>query len=271
MLLVPVLDLARKLVSLVLERGPLGSAPTSLAAPTRAIPCPSANWPSIACGVGSFFFSYLLQRRGTPSRMAFASGSIRKSPAGPSPARRRALSDVAPLADEDAVPGVFLLLNGPLLERLAENGPHQVEAEEADTPQSDDPCRGQHEAEDRVLSPGRVAEQFTIGSHLSACRSALSCSQRSGSLSLRRTRQGQEGWQGADTNMQRHGFHSPSIPDVSSGARPMLTRAAVMLPKAEQACSQPRAWGRARSGITSATRATPTANSPPTPRPVRNR
>ena len=46
---------------------------------------------------------------------------------------------------------------------------------------------------------------------------------------------------------------------------------AVMLPKAERACSQPRAKGRARSGMTSATRATPTANSPPTPSPVRKR
>jgi hypothetical protein len=44
-----------------------------------------------------------------------------------------------------------------------------------------------------------------------------------------------------------------------------------MFPTAERACSHPSANGRARSGMTSATSATPTANWPPTPRPVRKR
>ena len=51
----------------------------------------------------------------------------------------------------------------------------------------------------------------------------------------------------------------------------MLIRAALMLPTADRTCSTPRQYGRARSGITSATSATPTANSPPTPMPVRKR
>ena len=45
----------------------------------------------------------------------------------------------------------------------------------------------------------------------------------------------------------------------------------ITLPNADSACSNPNAKGRARLGITSATSATPTANSPPTPRPVMNR
>ncbi len=48
-------------------------------------------------------------------------------------------------------------------------------------------------------------------------------------------------------------------------------RAASMLPPAESAWSHPRANGLARSDMTSATSATPTANWPPTPSPVRNR
>jgi hypothetical protein len=61
------------------------------------------------------------------------------------------------------------------------------------------------------------------------------------------------------------------MPAASIGAKAMLTNAALTLPTAERACSQPRAWERAFSGMTSATRATPTANSPPTPSPVRKR
>ena len=51
----------------------------------------------------------------------------------------------------------------------------------------------------------------------------------------------------------------------------MLATAASMLPPADSAWSHPRAKGLAWSDMTSATRETPTANWPPTPRPVRNR
>ena len=47
--------------------------------------------------------------------------------------------------------------------------------------------------------------------------------------------------------------------------------AATMFPTLEQACTAPSAYGRARAGVSSATKATPTANWPPTPRPHRNR
>ena len=47
--------------------------------------------------------------------------------------------------------------------------------------------------------------------------------------------------------------------------------AAIMLPIADAACTNPSAYGRARCGTTSATSATPTANCPPTPRPHRKR
>ena len=43
--------------------------------------------------------------------------------------------------------------------------------------------------------------------------------------------------------------------------------AAIILPIADDACTNPSAYGRARDGTTSATSATPTANCPPTPRP----
>ena len=51
----------------------------------------------------------------------------------------------------------------------------------------------------------------------------------------------------------------------------MLMPAAVMFPTADSAWSNPKAKGRARSGMTSATSDTPTANSPPTPSPVKKR
>ena len=43
------------------------------------------------------------------------------------------------------------------------------------------------------------------------------------------------------------------------------------LPIADNACIIPKAPARAFSGITSATKAAPTANSPPTPKPVKKR
>jgi hypothetical protein len=73
-------------------------------------------------------------------------------------------------------------------------------------------------------------------------------------------------------NMIRHGFQpSPSMPSPSAMPKLILIMAAVILPTAESVCNQPSACARARSGMTSATSATPTANSPPTPKPVKKR
>jgi hypothetical protein len=63
----------------------------------------------------------------------------------------------------------------------------------------------------------------------------------SGSFRRRRINNAKNAGSAPTTNMNRHGFHSPSIPAVSSGANPMLMNAAVMLPIAEHACSQPSA------------------------------
>ncbi len=71
------------------------------------------------------------------------------------------------------------------------------------------------------------------------------------------------------TNMMRH--DSWTVPARTMTASVIPTRAAVTLPSAERAWSQPSANGLARSGMVSATSDTPTANCPPTPRPVRNR
>ena len=57
------------------------------------------------------------------------------------------------------------------------------------------------------------------------------------------------------TNIHRQAV--PITPDFSASPRRMLSTAAIMLPTAESAWSQPSAIGRARSGITSATSATP--------------
>ena len=61
------------------------------------------------------------------------------------------------------------------------------------------------------------------------------------------------------------------VPDDSSCPSPIPMMPASMLPQVDVACSQPSANGRARSGTDSATSATPTANWPPTPRPVMKR
>ena len=71
------------------------------------------------------------------------------------------------------------------------------------------------------------------------------------------------------TNITRQAL--AMAPACSSAPSMIPMRAAIMLPIVEAACTHPSANGRARSGSDSATSATPTANWPPTPRPVRKR
>ena len=102
----------------------------------------------------------------------------------------------------------------------------------------------------------------------SAARAATAF-QRSGSFSRLRMTMASRAGRAPTTNIARHAL--PIAPLLSSLPRKMFRTAAVMLPRDESIWTQPRARGRARSGMASATRAMPTANSPPTPRPVRNR
>ena len=91
----------------------------------------------------------------------------------------------------------------------------------------------------------------------------------SGSFRRRRIRIANNAGTAPITNIIRQAL--PTAPRSSRSDSTRLMIAAVMFPTADKACSSPNANGRARTGITSATRATPTANSPPTPKPVRNR
>jgi hypothetical protein len=93
--------------------------------------------------------------------------------------------------------------------------------------------------------------------------------QLSGSLSRRNTRIASSAGSVPTTNMARQAL--PTVPLCSSCPSTMPMSAAIMLPIVDAACTQPSANGRAAAGTDSATSATPTANCPPTPRPVRNR
>ena len=58
---------------------------------------------------------------------------------------------------------------------------------------------------------------------------------------------------------------------AASAPMPMPIRPAAMLPQVESDCSSPSAGARALSGTVSATSATESPNTPPTPSPVRKR
>ena len=51
-------------------------------------------------------------------------------------------------------------------EGLLQHGPQQVEAEEADAPQSDDAGEGQQHADDRVAPPARIGKEIGERAHL---------------------------------------------------------------------------------------------------------
>ena len=102
------------------------------------------------------------------------------------------------------------------LEVLAEDGVHQVEAEEADAPEADHAGEGQHHADDRVPPPSRVAEQLGERAQLRLAVALELALARRGlpALGLLEPQEDRDDQQGGDHPDQEHG-----PPGAADGAR----------------------------------------------------
>ena len=174
-----------------------------------------------------------------------------------------------------SLPAICCVREALALEVLAEDDVDQVEAEEADAPEPDHAREGEEHPDDRVPPPARVAEKLGQRAQLGLAGPGDLVLVRRGfpALGLLQPQEDRDRQQGGGEADQEH--DPPRAVDLSPPPRaypaPDWSHAASMLPTAESACSHPSANGRARSDMTSATSATPTANCPPTPSPVRKR